>query len=101
MARTDERTLQEHVPRLESALKPTDISNPAFFHQVINCQWSCPAHTNVPEYIRMVAGGHYTDAYMLNWRANVFPGVLGRVCDRPCETGCRRSRVEITMLPGA
>ncbi|OWW18763.1 FAD-dependent oxidoreductase [Noviherbaspirillum denitrificans] len=75
-------------------MKPTDTSNPDFYHQVVNCQWSCPAHTPVPEYLRQVAAGHYTEAYMLNWRANVFPGVLGRVCDRPCETACRRARVE-------
>lgn len=75
-------------------MKPTDTRHPDHFHQVVNCQWSCPAHTPVPEYIRMVAEGRYSDAYMLNWEANVFPGVLGRVCDRPCETACRRSRVE-------
>lgn len=77
-------------------MKPTDTGNPEYFHQVINCQWSCPAHTPVPEYLRMVAAGRYDDAYMLNWQSNVFPGVLGRVCDRPCETACRRSRVENT-----
>ncbi|RZI42512.1 4Fe-4S dicluster domain-containing protein [Herbaspirillum sp. HC18] len=77
-------------------MKPTDTSNPEYFHQVVNCQWACPAHTNVPEYIRMVASGRYADAYMLNWQANVFPGVLGRVCDRPCESACRRTRVEGT-----
>jgi formate dehydrogenase (NADP+) beta subunit len=77
-------------------LKPTDTSHPDYFHQVVNCQWSCPAHTPVPEYIRLVAAGRYADAYMLNWQSNVFPGVLGRVCDRPCETACRRSRVEGT-----
>jgi formate dehydrogenase (NADP+) beta subunit len=75
-------------------VKPTDTSNADHYHQVINCQWSCPAHTPVPEYIRMIAAGRYTDAYMLNWHANVFPGVLGRVCDRPCESACRRARVE-------
>jgi formate dehydrogenase (NADP+) beta subunit len=75
-------------------VKPTDTAHPDHYHQVINCQWSCPAHTPVPEYIRMIAAGRYTDAYMLNWHANVFPGVLGRVCDRPCESACRRSRVE-------
>ena len=75
-------------------MKPTDTSHPDYFHQIVNCQWSCPAHTAVPEYIRLVAAGRYADAYMLNWQANVFPGVLGRVCDRPCETACRRSRVE-------
>jgi formate dehydrogenase (NADP+) beta subunit len=75
-------------------VKPTDTSNAEHYHQVVNCQWSCPAHTPVPEYLRMIAAGHYTDAYMLNWHANVFPGVLGRVCDRPCESACRRARVE-------
>jgi len=75
-------------------LKPADTSNPDFFHRAVDCQWSCPAHTAVPEYLRQVAAGHYTEAYMINWRANVFPGVLGRVCDRPCETACRRSRME-------
>jgi len=75
-------------------LKPVDTSNPEFFHRAVDCQWSCPAHTAVPEYLRQVAAGHYTEAYMINWRANVFPGVLGRVCDRPCETACRRSRME-------
>src|ERR1700690_1331379 len=66
----------------------------AYFHQVIDCQWACPAHTSVPEYIRMVAQGRYDDAYMINWDSNVFPGILGRTCDRPCEPACRRSRVE-------
>jgi len=75
-------------------VKPTDTNDPDYFHQVINCQWSCPAHTPVPEYLRMVATGRYSDAYMLNWQANVFPGVLGRVCDRPCESACRRNRVD-------
>ncbi|HZW13410.1 MAG TPA: FAD-dependent oxidoreductase [Noviherbaspirillum sp.] len=77
-------------------MKPTDTSHSDHFHRVINCQWSCPAHTPVPEYLRMVANGRYSDAYMLNWQANVFPGVLGRVCDRPCESACRRARVEGT-----
>jgi len=77
-------------------VKPTDTSHSDHFHRVINCQWSCPAHTPVPEYLRMVANGRYSDAYMLNWQANVFPGVLGRVCDRPCESACRRARVEGT-----
>ncbi|WP_292938567.1 FAD-dependent oxidoreductase [Noviherbaspirillum sp.] len=76
-------------------MKPTDTGHPDYFHQVVNCQWSCPAHTPVPEYLRLVASGRYSDAYMLNWQANVFPGVLGRVCDRPCETACRRTRVEM------
>ncbi|HUK08583.1 MAG TPA: FAD-dependent oxidoreductase [Stellaceae bacterium] len=75
-------------------MKPTDISNPAYFHKVVDCQWACPAHTPVPEYIRLIAEGRYTDAYMINWKSNVFPGILGRTCDRPCEPACRRGRVE-------
>ena len=75
-------------------MKPTDIKNPDYFHKVVDCQWACPAHTPVPEYIRMIAAGRYTDAYMVNWHSNVFPGILGRTCDRPCEPACRRSRVE-------
>ncbi len=73
---------------------PTDIGNPAYFHKVVDCQLACPAHTPVPEYIRLIAQGRYTDAYMVNWASNVFPGILGRTCDRPCEPACRRSRVE-------
>jgi len=75
-------------------LKPTDIGAPDYFHKVVDCQWACPAHTPVPEYIRLIAAGRYSDAYMVNWVANVFPGILGRTCDRPCEPACRRSRVE-------
>ncbi len=75
-------------------MTPTDISNPDYFHKVVDCQWACPAHTPVPEYIRMIAAGRYSDAYMVNWHSNVFPGVLGRTCDRPCEPACRRGRVE-------
>ena len=75
-------------------LPPTDISDPAYFHKVVDCQWACPAHTPVPEYIRLIAAGRYADAYMVNWHSNVFPGVLGRTCDRPCEPACRRGRVE-------
>jgi formate dehydrogenase (NADP+) beta subunit len=75
-------------------LKPTDISHPDYFHKVVDCQWACPAHTPVPEYIRLIAAGRYTDAYMVNWVSNVFPGILGRTCDRPCEPACRRVRVE-------
>src|SRR5437763_845849 len=76
------------------ALKPTDVSQPDYFHKIVDCQWACPAHTPVPEYIRLIAAGRYTDAYMINWESNVFPGVLGRTCDRPCEPACRRGRVE-------
>jgi NADPH-dependent glutamate synthase beta subunit-like oxidoreductase len=75
-------------------LKPTDIRNPSYFHKVVDCQWACPAHTPVPEYIRLIAQGRYDDAYMINWYSNVFPGILGRTCDRPCEPACRRGRVE-------
>ncbi len=75
-------------------MKPTDISNPNYFHKVVDCQWACPAHTPVPEYIRKIAAGDYTSAYMINWKSNVFPGILGRTCDRPCEPACRRGRVE-------
>jgi NADPH-dependent glutamate synthase beta subunit-like oxidoreductase len=75
-------------------VKATDIGNPDYFHKVVDCQWACPAHTPVPEYIRLIAAGRYGDAYMINWKSNVFPGVLGRTCDRPCEPACRRGRVE-------
>jgi formate dehydrogenase (NADP+) beta subunit len=75
-------------------LQPTDIRNPDYFHKVVDCQWACPAHTPVPEYIRLIAQGRYADAYMVNWESNVFPGILGRTCDRPCEPACRRGRVE-------
>ncbi|HEX7045474.1 MAG TPA: FAD-dependent oxidoreductase [Burkholderiales bacterium] len=75
-------------------MKPTDIGNPDYFHRVVDCQWACPAHTPVPEYIRLIAAGRYSDAYMVNWKSNVFPGILGRTCDRPCEPACRRGRVE-------
>ena len=75
-------------------MEPTDINNPEYFHKVVDCQNACPAHTPVPEYIRLIAEEKYTEAYMINWDSNVFPGVLGRTCDRPCEPACRRGRVE-------
>jgi formate dehydrogenase beta subunit len=75
-------------------MKPTDTSNPEYFHKVVDCQWACPAHTDVPEYIRLIAQGRFSDAYIENRKSNVFPGILGRVCDRPCEPACRRGRVE-------
>lgn len=75
-------------------MKPTDITGPDYFHKVVDCQWACPAHTPVPEYIRLIAAGRYSDAYLLNWHSNVFPGILGRTCDRPCEPACRRGRVD-------
>jgi len=75
-------------------MKPTDTNNPDYFHKVVDCQWACPAHTDVPLYIRMIAQGRFGDAYIENRKSNVFPGILGRVCDRPCEPACRRGRVE-------
>src|SRR3984957_5296177 len=75
-------------------MNPTDTTHPDYYHRVVDCQWGCPAHTDVPEYIRLIAQQRYTDAYMLNRQSNVFPGILGRVCDRPCEPACRRGRVE-------
>ncbi|QCK86156.1 4Fe-4S dicluster domain-containing protein [Phreatobacter aquaticus] len=75
-------------------MKPTDIADPDYFHKVVDCQWACPAHTPVPEYIRRISAGDYTGAYLINWKSNVFPGILGRTCDRPCEPACRRGRVE-------
>ena len=75
-------------------MRPTNISNPDYYHRVVDCQWACPAHTNVPEYIRLISQGRFTDAYLLNRESNVFPGILGRTCDRPCEPACRRTRVD-------
>ncbi len=75
-------------------MEPTNTRNPEYYHRVVDCQWACPAHTNVPEYIRLIAQGRYTDAYMLNRESNVFPGILGRTCDRPCEPACRRTRID-------
>ncbi len=75
-------------------MKPTNVGDPNYYHRVVDCQWACPAHTNVPEYIRLIAQGRFTDAYLLNRESNVFPGILGRTCDRPCEPACRRTRVD-------
>lgn len=75
-------------------MKPTDTRNPEYYHKVVDCQYACPAHTPVPQYIRLIAAEKYTEAYMINWESNVFPGILGRTCDRPCEPACRRVRVE-------
>src|SRR5207248_761481 len=92
VARSTGRIHPERV--VEEEMKPTDIGAPEYFHKVVDCQWACPAHTPVPEYIRLIAAGRYDDAYMVNWYSNVFPGILGRTCDRPCEPACRRGRVE-------
>src|SRR5438270_7567683 len=92
-----EVTLEERRPGLGAAgpgMRPTDTADPSYFHKVVDCQWACPAHTNVPEYIRMIAQGRYSDAYMLNRQSNIFPGILGRTCDRPCEPACRRTRID-------
>lgn len=82
-------------------MRATDIADPSYFHKVVDCQWACPAHTPVPEYIRLIAHGRFTDAYMVNWKSNVFPGILGRTCDRPCEPACRRGRVEDEDVVGS
>ena len=79
-------------------MQPTDTKDPQYYHKVVDCQWGCPAHTNVPEYIRLIAQGQFTEAYLLNRESNVFPGILGRVCDRPCEPVCRRARVDVDHL---
>src|SRR3984885_13252921 len=78
----------------QKVVQPTDVSDPTYFHKVVDCQWACPAHTPVPEYIRKIASGDYNSAYMINWKSNVFPGILGRTCDRPCEPACRGGRLE-------
>src|SRR5687768_13667310 len=75
-------------------MDPTDVGDPRYHHKVVDCQWACPAHTDVPQYIRLVAQGRYTESYLLNRESNVFPGILGRTCDRPCEPACRRTRVD-------
>jgi formate dehydrogenase beta subunit len=79
---------------MAGGMLPTNVGHPDYYHKVVDCQWACPAHTNVPEYIRLIAQGRFTDAYMLNRASNVFPGILGRTCDRPCEPACRRTRVD-------
>ena len=86
----------EIAARARGRMAPTDIDNPKYFHKVVDCQWACPTHTPVPEYIRLIAQGRYAAAYMLNWESNVFPGILGRVCDRPCEPACRRGRIQVS-----
>jgi formate dehydrogenase (NADP+) beta subunit len=86
--------LSQVEERRRGRMAPTNTSNPQYFHKVVDCQWACPTHTPVPEYIRLIAQGRYAAAFMLNWESNVFPAILGRVCDRPCEPACRRGRVE-------
>ncbi|MDR0379583.1 MAG: glutamate synthase, partial [Candidatus Accumulibacter sp.] len=75
-------------------MKATNTTDDAYYHRIVDCQWACPAHTPVPAYIRLIAMERYTEAYLLNWHSNVFPGILGRVCDRPCEPACRRGRID-------
>ena len=96
LASLQDRTVRRHTDngRHDSEMKRTDTSNPDYFHKVVDCQWACPAHTDVPQYIRLIAQGRFSDAYILNRESNVFPGILGRVCDRPCESACRRVRIE-------
>lgn len=96
LASLQDRTVRRHTDngRHDSEMKRTDTSNPDYFHKVVDCQWACPAHTDVPQYIRLIAQGRFDDAYILNRESNVFPGILGRVCDRPCESACRRVRIE-------
>ncbi|HEV8393291.1 MAG TPA: FAD-dependent oxidoreductase [Vicinamibacterales bacterium] len=82
------------MPYNQPLMQPTNVGDPNYFHKVVDCQWACPAHTNVPQYIRLIAQGKFTEAYMVNRESNVFPGILGRTCDRPCEPACRRTRVD-------
>ena len=90
----DTETLASERAEGRTGVEPTDVSDPNYFHKVVDCQWACPAHTPVPEYIRKISAGDYNAAYMINWQSNVFPGILGRTCDRPCEPACRRGRLE-------
>ena len=85
---------QSGAKRNRGRTPATVVTDPQYFHKVVDCQYACPTHTPVPEYIRLIAQGRYAAAYMLNWESNVFPGILGRVCDRPCEPACRRGRVQ-------
>src|SRR5690606_22612612 len=93
-ARSPPRHSAPRAPEPAPQMKPTDVSDPQYYHRVGDCQWACPAHTNVPEYIRLIAQGRYTESYLHNRASNVFPGILGRTCDRPCEPACRRGRIE-------
>ena len=79
-------------------MRPTDVGTPLHYHKVVDCQYACPAHTNVPEYLRLIAQGEYSESYLLNRESNVFPGILGRTCDRPCEPACRRGRIDGTPV---
>src|SRR5258708_31927385 len=98
-------TLNRHLHQIgrcsrtpEFVLKPTDIASPDYFHKVVDCQWACPSHTPVPEHIRLIAHGRYSDAYMINWKSNVFPRILGRTCHRPCKPAAPPARVNETPL---
>src|SRR3954462_8858209 len=82
------------MPYNVGQMHPTNVGHPDYYHRVVDCQWACPAHTNVPEYIRLIAQNRFTEAYLLNRDSDVFPGILGRTCDRPCEPACRRTRVD-------
>ncbi|HEX6278486.1 MAG TPA: FAD-dependent oxidoreductase [Pyrinomonadaceae bacterium] len=90
----DKHCAFQRIGKNGDLVKPTDINDPEYFHKVVDCQYACPSHTPVPEYIRLIAEGRYTEAYMINWDSNVFPGILGRTCDRPCEPACRRGRID-------
>src|SRR3981081_3174924 len=90
--------IPDEISGQKPGMKPTNITDPNYFHKVVDCQWACPAHTPVPEYIRLIAHGRYSDAYMIHWKSNVFPGILGRPCAPPGGPACRRSRVEDETL---
>jgi len=92
-AKLNEIPSKKETPQnVEQYMPPTNTNDPQYYHKIVDCQYACPAHTPVPEYIRQISQGNYTDAYMINWESNVFPGILGRTCDRPCEPACRRNR---------
>ena len=88
----EDHKIEEASTAVETFMPITDANNPQYYHKIVDCQYACPSHTPVPEYIRQISQGNYTEAYMINWESNVFPGILGRTCDRPCEPACRRTR---------
>ena len=83
-------------PKITALTKPEGISSHArdiaWVEANIPCQVACPAGTDIPGYIEAINNGKLDEAYSINFRDNVFPGVLGRVCSRPCESACRHSR---------